>query len=77
MHQRETGTKIQASGASNAGTFSKLWNFTNPFCEKFRGEMQMSFRGGSEQNYEITTSAQLSKTKQILKLCKCCICFKS
>ena len=44
MHQRETGTKIQASGASNAGT--------NPFCEKFRGEMQMSFRGGSEQNYE-------------------------
>ena len=52
MHQRETGSKIQASGASNAGTFSKLWNFTNPFCEKFRGEMQMSFRGGSEQNYE-------------------------
>ena len=35
MHQRETGSKIQASGASNAGTFQSYGILQIPFVKNF------------------------------------------
>ena len=54
MHQRETGSKTQASRASNTGRnlFKVIEFLKSLLYKKFRGEMQMSSREGSEQNYE-------------------------
>ena len=46
-------------------------------CKKFHGEMQMSSREGPERNYENNNVSLTTPLTQILKLCKCCIFFKS